>query len=67
MYGAILANAIAGPMGDKLAGRSNEEILGRKMILQGILSLQAGDNPRMTLEKMSAFLPAAGRLRLQAA
>lgn len=67
MYGAILANAIAGPMGDKLAGRSNEEILGRKMILQGILSLQAGDNPRMTLEKMSAFLPAAGRQRLQAA
>src|SRR6185503_13988357 len=37
MYGAVLANAIAGPIGDKLAIRSGEEILGREMMLQGIL------------------------------
>jgi chemotaxis protein MotA len=67
MYGAILANAIAGPMGDKLGIRSNEEIMSRKMIMQGVLSLQAGDNPRMTLDKMAAFLPAAAREKLQTA
>jgi chemotaxis protein MotA len=67
MYGTILANAVAGPMGDKLALRSNEEILSREMILQGILSIQAGDNPRITLDKMAAFVPQTLRPRLQIA
>ncbi len=67
MYGAIVANAIAGPIGDKLALRSSEEILNREMMLQGILSIQAGDNPRMTTEKMAAFIPAPGRAKLKAA
>ncbi|MBI5862951.1 MAG: MotA/TolQ/ExbB proton channel family protein [Planctomycetes bacterium] len=67
MYGAIVANAIAGPMGDKLALRSGEEILNKEMMLQGILSIQAGDNPRMTLDKMAAFIPIAGREKLKKA
>lgn len=67
MYGTVLANAVAGPIGDKLALRSSEEILSREMMLQGILSIQAGDNPRVTLDKMLAFIPAAGRSKLQAA
>lgn len=67
MYGAILANAIAGPIGDKLALRSSEEILAREMMLQAILSIQAGDNPRVTEEKMLAFIPAAVRTKLRAA
>jgi chemotaxis protein MotA len=67
MYGTVLANCIAGPMGDKLAFRSGEEILGREMILQGILSIQAGENPRATLDKMAAFVPAITRDKLKAA
>lgn len=67
MYGAIVANAVAGPIGDKLAMRSSEEILNKEMMLQGILSIQAGDNPRVTLDKMAAFIPVAGRAKLQAA
>jgi chemotaxis protein MotA len=67
MYGAIVANAIAGPMGDKLALRSSEEILNKEMMLQGILSIQAGDNPRMTLDKMAAFIPLSGREKLKKA
>jgi chemotaxis protein MotA len=66
MYGTILANAVAGPMGDKLSLRSGEEILGREMMIQGILSIQAGDNPRVTLDKMLAFIPAAGRMKVAA-
>jgi len=65
MYGTVLCNAIAGPIGDKLAMRSTEEIQGREMMLQGILSIQGGDNPRITLDKMSAFLP--GRDKQKAA
>jgi chemotaxis protein MotA len=67
MYGTVLANAVAGPIGDKLALRSAEEIVNREMILQGILSIQAGDNPRVTLDKMAAFIPFAGREKLKAA
>ncbi len=67
MYGTIIANCIAGPVGDKLAMRSAEEILNREMVLQGILSIQAGDNPRVTLDKVSAFVPAAARAKLKLA
>lgn len=67
MYGTVLANAVAGPIGDKLALRSGEEIVNREMMLQGILSIGAGDNPRMTMERMLAFLPPASRTKLAAA
>ncbi len=67
MYGTLLANAIAGPIGDKLALRSSEEIINREMVLQGILSVQAGDNPRVTMDRMLAFVPAARRGQLKAA
>lgn len=64
MYGTILANAVAGPIGDKLSLRSGEEILNREMILQGLLSIGGGDNPRVTMEKMMAFLPHSTRVKL---
>jgi chemotaxis protein MotA len=67
MYGAIVANAIAGPIGDKLALRSAEEIINREMMLQGVMSIQAGDNPRVTLDKMLAFVPTPSRQKLRAA
>ncbi|MDX2118573.1 MAG: MotA/TolQ/ExbB proton channel family protein [Planctomycetota bacterium] len=67
LYGTLLANCFAGPVGDKLAYRSSEEILRREMIMQGILSIQAGDNPRATLDKMASFVPADSRLKLKAA
>jgi chemotaxis protein MotA len=61
MYGAIIANAVAGPIGDKLGIKSAEEILNREMMVQAILSVQAGDNPRVTLDKMLAFIPSVRR------
>jgi chemotaxis protein MotA len=67
MYGAVIANAVAGPIGDKLALRSSEEIVNREMMLQGVLSIQAGDNPRVTQDKMLAFVPSAVRGKLKAA
>jgi len=67
MYGAIIANAVAGPIGDKLALRSAEELQSREMMLQGILSIQAGDNPRSTMDKMVAFIPQFQRSKLKVA
>lgn len=67
MYGAVVANAIMGPIGDKLGMRSSEEIQGREMMLQAILSIQAGENPRSTLDRMVAFVPYASRSKLKLA
>ena len=64
MYGTILANAVAGPIGDKLSLRSSEEIVNREMMLQGLLSIGVGDNPRVTMEKMLAFLPHSVRAKV---
>jgi len=66
MYGTVLANAVAGPIGDKLALRSMEEMLAREMMLQGALSIQAGDNPHITVERITAFIPQSQRHRLKA-
>ena len=67
LYGTLLANAVAGPMGDKLSLRSGEEILSKEMMLQGVLSIHAGDNPRATFEKMLDLRARQQRLRLKAA
>ena len=66
MYGTVLANAVAGPIGDKLALRSAEEMLSREMMLQGALSIEAGDNPRVTVERITAFIPQTQRAKLRA-
>jgi chemotaxis protein MotA len=67
LYGTLLANAVAGPIGDKLSLRSGEEIMSKEMMLQGVLSIHAGDNPRATFDKMLAFVPRQQRMKLKAA
>jgi chemotaxis protein MotA len=56
-YGAILANLIFVPMAGKLRARSREEVLTRTMILEGIMSISRGENPRILEEKMNSYLP----------
>jgi chemotaxis protein MotA len=67
MYGTVVANAVCGPIGDKLGVRSAQEMQNREMVLQGILSIMNGDNPRITIEKMLAFVPMSARAKVQAA
>lgn len=64
LYGAVVANMICLPMADKLSYRNDEEMLLRTIIIKGILSLQAGDNPRVTLAKLSVYLPIRERERI---
>ena len=56
-YGAMLANLIFLPIAGKLETLSTQEILQMDMILEGILSIQQGDNPRMIQEKLISFIP----------
>lgn len=55
-YGALLANLFFIPMAGKLKVRSEEEVLIKQIMIEGILSVQAGENPRIVEEKMKAFL-----------
>lgn len=57
MYGALLANLIALPLADKLGTRSTEEMLHKEIVIKGIMSIQAGDNPRIVEQKLKTFLP----------
>jgi chemotaxis protein MotA len=65
LYGAILANLVLIPIGAKLVDRDKMETLTKEIIIEGILSIQSGDNPRILLEKLIAFLPPAQRESLK--
>ncbi len=55
-YGSMLANVFCLPIVEKLKNYSRKEILIKEMMLEGIMSLQSGDNPRIVEQKLTAFL-----------
>ncbi len=57
LYGAVMANLVCIPMTEKLSFLSHEEEKIKEMILCGVLSLQAGDNPRIVRHRLETFLP----------
>ena len=61
MYGSVIANAFALPLGDRLARRSAEEIMLKTIIIKGVMAIQSGDNPRIVEQKLRIFLPPAAR------
>jgi chemotaxis protein MotA len=61
-YGVGFANVVLLPIATKLKGMATEEQTVREMILEGILSIQAGDNPRIVKEKLQGFLKPAQRM-----
>ena len=66
MYGAIIANAFALPLAERLARRSAEEILYKTVIIKGVMSIQSGDNPRVVEQKLRTFLPPSLRKQEEA-
>jgi chemotaxis protein MotA len=56
LYGTMLANLFFLPMAGKLKISSQEEVLMKEVMIEGILSIQAGENPRIVREKLEAFL-----------
>lgn len=67
LYGSLLANFFATPISNKLKIKSNEEILHKQVMIEGLLSIQAGENPRVIEEKLKAFLSPANRSNLDKA
>jgi len=61
LYGAMIANMIAGPVAKILGTRNNDELLMMTVIIEGVVSIQAGDNPRILESKLMSYLPASQR------
>lgn len=56
-YGSFFANVVFLPMANKLKIRSKREILVKELMVEGLLSIQAGENPRIIEEKLKTFVP----------
>lgn len=61
LYGSILANWICTPVSSKLTALNDIEIKLKEVMIEGILSIQAGENPRVIEEKLKSFLSPTDR------
>lgn len=61
LYGSILANWICTPVSSKLTALNDMEIKLKEVMIEGILSIQAGENPRVIEEKLKSFLSPTDR------
>jgi len=57
LYGALMANLLFIPLADKLCLRSQDEERNRKLIIEGVLGILKGLNPRVMEEFLETFLP----------
>ncbi|MDE6231731.1 MAG: MotA/TolQ/ExbB proton channel family protein, partial [Lachnospiraceae bacterium] len=55
-YGSLLANWVATPVANKLRLNNSTEIMLKEVMIEGLLSIQAGENPRVIEEKLKSFL-----------
>ncbi|MBP3203948.1 MAG: motility protein A [Lachnospiraceae bacterium] len=56
LYGSLLANWICGPVANKLKADNATEMTQKEVMIEGLLSIQAGENPRVIEEKLKSFL-----------
>ena len=63
-YGCVLANLILMPVAKKLSIRNEEELLYKQIMIEGILAIQAGDNPKFLREKLVTFVSQKERQKL---
>ena len=56
LYGCILAHMIFGPIANNLRIRDSEEVLCKQIIVEGIMSIQSGENPKFLKEKLLTYM-----------
>lgn len=61
LYGSLLANWICTPVSNKLKADNAIEMQQKEVMIEGLLSIQAGENPRVIEEKLKSFLPPKDR------
>lgn len=66
LYGSMMQNWLFVPMAGKLGYQNNCEAKAREMVIEGVLSIQAGDNPRILAQKMLTYLSPKDRKVIEA-
>ena len=66
LYGSLLANWICTPVANKLKDNDGAELKQKEILVEGLLSIQAGENPRVIEEKLKSFLAPNRREELNA-
>ncbi len=61
LYGSLLANWICTPVASKLKADNEAEMMLKQVMIEGLLSIQAGENPRVIEEKLKSFISPAER------
>lgn len=61
LYGAVLANAFCEPVADKLKLRAAEEAMTKSLVIDALLAIQAGQNPRVIDSMLRTYLPEGKR------
>ena len=61
VYGCLLCNVVFLPFGNKLQKRSDEEILCKQIVIEGVIAIVNGDNPKAIQEKLVGYIPPAMR------
>lgn len=61
-YGSVIANMICLPIYTNLQQKNNKEVEEKEMMLEGILAIQSGVNPRIVEEKLITYLPPKEKL-----
>ncbi|MCL2055928.1 MAG: MotA/TolQ/ExbB proton channel family protein [Oscillospiraceae bacterium] len=64
-YGIVLANLIFIPIASQLRAVHAREILCKEIIAEGVISIQSGENPHNTFERLVAYLPTELRRHLE--
>jgi len=65
LYGALMAYVLFLPAAGKLKVRTAIEILAKEIMVEGIMSIQSGDNPRVVEQKLKSFVAPAIRERVK--
>jgi chemotaxis protein MotA len=61
LYGVSFANCLFLPLATKLKGKSAAEVHMKELVVEGVLAVQSGDNPRVVRERLEAYLAPALR------
>uniref|UniRef100_UPI004055E83A motility protein A n=1 Tax=Agathobacter sp. TaxID=2021311 RepID=UPI004055E83A len=61
LYGSLIANWICTPIANKMKNNNETEVMLKEIMIEGLLSIQAGENPRVIEEKLKSFLAPALR------
>lgn len=62
LYGSLIGNTVGTPIATILRIRAKDEVLMQQLVIEGIISIQAGDNPRVLESKLLSFLPPSERV-----